>query len=98
VLKHKHQALHFGTAVMLRCKPRALHFGTAVILTRGPRALRFGITVMLKRRLRAPHLGTASMAVIILASEVWCLLSDDLSSVIFRQSIEPFPKFLKLRG
>ena len=83
VLKHWHWALHFGIAMMLRHGPRALHLGTAV---------------MFEMRSWTPRLDTTSVALIVLASEVWTLLSDDLSSVIFRQSKELPLKFLKLCG
>ena len=48
-------------------------------------ALRLGITVVLRRRLRALRFGITWMALISLAPKVWTLLSDDMSSVIFRQ-------------
>jgi len=77
---------------------RALRLDIAVVLRCGLRALRLSITVMQGCKLRALHLGVAWMALISLSSEVWILLSDDLSSIIFRQSTE-FPlKFSKLRG
>jgi len=43
--------------------------------------------MVLRRGLRALHLAFARVALIILPSEAWTLLSDNLSSVIFRQSI-----------
>ena len=86
VLKHMLQALRFGTAVMLRRGPRALRIGTTVVLRHEPQTLCLGTAVMLRRGLRTLRLDTTSMALIILASEVWALLSDDLSSVIFRLS------------
>ena len=45
------------------------------------------------RRLRALRLDIVRVALISLAYETWTLLSDDLYSVIFRQSTEPPPKF-----
>ena len=45
-----------------------------------------------------PRLGAALVAMINLASGVWILLLDDLSSVIFRQLTEPPPKFSISRG
>ena len=41
---------------------------------------------MLRRRLHPSRLGTALAAIISLISEVWTLLSDNLSLVIFGQS------------
>ena len=55
------------------------------MLRRGFRPSRLGAAVMVRRRFRLSHLGTAMMAMISLASRVWTLLFDDLSSVIFRQ-------------
>jgi len=57
------------------------------------RALHLGITVMQGHRLRALRLDITRMALISLASELWTLLSDDLSSVIFRQSQNPLQNF-----
>ena len=53
------------------------------MLRRGFQALRLGTAVVLRRDFQALRLGTALVAMISLASEVWTLLSDDLSSVIF---------------
>jgi len=69
-----------------------------VVLRRGLRTLRLSIGGMLGRILRALCLGIKWVALISLASEVWTLLSDDLSSMIFRQSTESPLKFLKRRG
>ena len=57
---------------------------------------RFDIGMTLRRRFRASRLDITSMIFISLASEVWTLLFDDLSLVIFRQSIKLPPKFSKL--
>ena len=43
---------------------------------------------MLRRGFRPPRLGAEVVAMISLASGVWTLLSDDLSSVIIGQSIK----------
>ena len=86
MLKRRRRAPHFGTTVMLRRGPQASRFGFVMMLRCGLRTPRFGTIVMLRCGLRTPRLDDASMALIILASEVWTLLSDDLSSVIFRQS------------
>jgi len=56
------------------------------------------IAVMLRRGFKPSRLGAALVVVISLASEVWTLLSDDLSSLIFGQSTEPPPKFSTFRG
>jgi len=56
------------------------------VLRRGLQALRLDIGGMLVRRLRALRLSITQVALISLASEAWTLLSDNLSSVIFRQS------------
>ena len=72
------------------------HCGTAVMLRRDFQALRLGTAVMLRRGFQA-LLGTALVAMLSLASGV-TLLFDDLSSVIFRQSTEPPPKFSIFRG
>ena len=76
VLKCRHRAQHFGIAMMLRHRPQALHLGTAVMSE---------TRASMRRGLRTSHLDTTSMAMIIIAFEVWTLLSDDSSSVIFRQ-------------
>ena len=47
------------------------------------------IAVMFRRGFQPSHLGAALVAMISLASGVWILLFDDLSSVIFRQPTEP---------
>ena len=44
------------------------------------------IAVMLRRGFQPSRLGDALVVMISLASGVWTLLFDDLSSVIFRQS------------
>ena len=54
--------------------------------------------VMLRRGFQPSRLGAAVMIMISPVSGVWTLLSDDLSSVIFRQSTEPPPKFSIFRG
>ena len=43
------------------------------------------IVVMLRREFQPSRLGAVLVAMISLASGVWILLFDDLSSVIFRQ-------------
>jgi len=65
---------------------RALCLSTEVVLRRGLLFLRLGIAVVLRRGLRALRLSSARVASISLTSEAWTLLSDDLYSVIFRQS------------
>ena len=62
------------------------------------RALSLGIAMVLRYELRALRFVFTRVALISLASETWTLLSDDLSSVIFRHSREPPQKFLKLYG
>jgi len=84
VLKHELQTL--CRASHLRRGLQALCLSTEVVLRRGPWALRLGIAVVLRRRLRTLCLGFAWVALISFASEARTLLSDDLSSVIFRQS------------
>jgi len=69
-----------------------------VQLGRELRPSRLGIVLMLRRGLQALRLGITCVVMISLASEVYTLFSDDLSSVIFRQSTEPPSKFSKLRG
>ena len=49
-------------------------------------------------RLRALRFAFARVVLICLAYEAWTLLSDDLSSVIFRRSTESSLKFSKLHG
>ena len=92
------QAVCLSTEVVLRCGIWALHLGIAVVLRRGLRALCLGIGGMLGRRLWALHLGISQVALISLTSKASTLLSDDLSSVIFRQFTELPSKFSKLRG
>jgi len=82
-------------ASCLRCRLQALCLSTKVALRRGLLALRLGIGGMLGRRLWALRLSIAQVSLISLTSEAW---TDDLSSIIFRQSTEPLPKFLNLRG
>jgi len=53
---------------------------------------------MLRRGFQLSRLGAALVAMISLASGVWILLFDDLSSVIFRQPTEALPKFSIFRG
>ena len=60
--------------------------------------LRLGTTITLRRGFQPSCLGAALVAMINLASGVWILLFDDLSSVIFRQPTEPPPKFSIFRG
>jgi len=110
-LRHELQALHLGFTMTLRRKLRALHLDIMTMLRRRFWASRLDITMTLRRKFRASHLeiamtlrhrfcalrlDIASMIFIGLASEVWILLSDVLSLVIFRQSIELPPKFSKL--
>jgi len=81
----------FGPCVLVitvkqRRKFRASRLGTAVMLRRGFQAPRLGTAVMLRRDFQALRLGTALVAIISLAPEIWILLSDDLSSVIYGQS------------
>jgi len=66
------QALCLSTEVVLRCRLWTLRLGIAMVLRCGLRTLRFAF---------------AQVALISLVSETWTLLSDDLSSVIFRLSI-----------
>jgi len=69
-------------------------------------ALRLGTVIILRCDFRAQHLGPRSdvetqvstLAMTSFASEVWILLFNDLSSVIFRQFTEPPPKFSIFRG
>ena len=88
-----------GAAVVLKCELQtlcwashlrrglqALCLSTEVVLRRGLLFLCLGIVVMLRCGLRVLRLGSASVASISLKPEAWTLLSDDLSSVIFRQS------------
>jgi len=82
----------------LWCELQALCLSTEVVLRRGLWALRLGIAMVLRRGLRGLRFAFVRVTLISLASETWTMLSDDLSSVIFRQSTEPPPKFLKLRG
>ena len=76
------RALRLGFAVKLGRGLRASRFDTAVMLRCGFRALRLGITVKLGTRLRASRFDFARVVLISLASGVYVLLSDDLSSVI----------------
>jgi len=56
------------------------------------------IAVMLRRGFQSSRLGATLVVMISLASGVWTLLFDDLSSVIFRQPTEPPTKFSIFRG
>ena len=96
LLKRKLQTLYRASRV--RRGLQALCLSTKVVLRRGLLFLRLGIAVVLRRGLRALRLGSARVASIILASETWTILSDDLSSMIFKQFTEPPPKFSKLCG
>ena len=71
-------------ALRLRRELQALRLSIEVVLRCGLQALRLGITLV-------ALINVASL--INLASEAWTLLSNDLSSVIFRQSTEPRPVF-----
>ena len=64
-------------ALRLRRRLQALRLSIEVVLRCGLQALRLGITLV-------ALINVASL--INLASEAWTLLSNDLSSVIFRQS------------
>ena len=97
-------ASRLGTVVVLKCELQtlcrasrvrrglqALCLITEVVLRRG-----LWFLVVLRCGLRALRLGSARVVLISLASE-WTLLSDDSSSVIFRQStntLEDTPKGL----
>jgi len=98
MLRRGVRALRLGIAMMLRRRFQALRLGFAMMLRHGFRALRLGIVMMLRREFQALRLGITSMIFISLTSKIWTLLSDDLSSVIFKQPTEPPPKFSKLRG
>ena len=52
--------------------------------------------IILKRRFQPSRLGAALVAMISLASGVWILLFDDLSSVVFRQPTTTFLLFLSM--
>jgi len=75
-----------GVAMTLRRRFLALCLGFAMTLRSGFRALHFYFAMTQSRDFQASRLEIASMIFISLASEVWTLLSDDLSSVILRQS------------
>ena len=70
-----------------------LRLCTAVTLRRGFQPSRLGPCSDVETRVSTLRLGAALVAMISLASGVWILLLDDLSSVIFRQPTEPPPKF-----
>jgi len=80
------QTLRLGIEVVLSCRLSAQRLGIGVMLRRELWALCRGIGVMMGRMLRALRLGIAWIVLISLTSEVWTLLSDDLSLEIFRQS------------
>jgi len=84
VLKHELQTLCWASRV--RRELQALCLSTEVVLRLGLWFLHLGIAVVLRRGLRALRLSSARVALIIVAPKAWTLLSDDLSSVIFRQS------------
>ena len=62
-----------------------------IMLRCGFRPSRLGAVVMLRRGFRPSRLGAAVMGMISSASEVWTLLFDDLSSLIFRQPTTASP-------
>ena len=82
----------FGACLKLWRGLQALCLSTEVVLRRGLWTLRLSITMVLRRGLRALHFAFERVALISLGSETWTLLSDDLSLVIFRQSINPNQK------
>ena len=57
-----------------------------VQLGRGLQPSRLGTVLMLRRGLHALRLRITQMAMISLSSGIYTLFSDDLSSVIFKQS------------
>jgi len=86
VFSHWGNVGHEFWASRLRRGLQVVCLSTEVVLRRWLWALRLGIVMVLRRGLRALRLDFARVALISLASEAWILLSDDLSSVIFRQS------------